>query len=113
MLGVRADAAGAQPGEPPLRPHDADVTGGYYQPVRAVATLDGDTLSPGIGLTRITCDLANAPFDIVVEFQARYHANHNPTLVGVMPWARTASLAARASTSDPATSPPRCRPGPR
>ena len=71
------------PGQPPRRPHDADVTGGFYQPVRAEASVDGAPLSPGIGLTRITCDLANAPFDIVTAFRARYHANTNPTLVGV------------------------------
>lgn len=72
-----------RPGEPPLRPHDADVTGGYYQPVRAVATLDGAALPAGIGLTRITCDLANAPFDVAADFSARYRPNVNPTLVGV------------------------------
>lgn len=71
------------PGQPPRRPHDADVTGGYYQPVRALATLDGDPLSPGIGLTRITCDLPDAPFDVVSEFRRRYRANTNPTLTGV------------------------------
>ena len=71
------------PGQPPRRPHDADVTGGFYQPVRAEASLDGAALSPGIGLTRITCDLANAPFDIVTAFRSRYHPNTNPTLVGV------------------------------
>jgi hypothetical protein len=71
------------PGEPPSRPHDADVTGGYYQPIRALATLDGHQLAPGIGLTRIACDLANAPFDIVVDFRGRYRANTNPTLLRV------------------------------
>jgi hypothetical protein len=71
------------PGQPPRRPHDADVTGGYYQPVRAEATLGGEPLSPGIGLTRITCDLPDAPLDVVIEFRRRYRANTNPTLVGV------------------------------
>ncbi|HEX3758297.1 MAG TPA: hypothetical protein VHW23_06305 [Kofleriaceae bacterium] len=71
------------PGQPPRRPHDADVTGGYYQPVRVLATLDGASLAPGIGLTRITCDLANAPLDIVRDFNRRYRANTNPTLVGL------------------------------
>lgn len=71
------------PGQPPLRPHDADVTGGYYQPIRAIAAIDGDPLPAGIGLTRITCDLANAPLDVVVDFRARYRANTNPTLLGV------------------------------
>jgi len=71
------------PGQLPRRPHDADVTGGYYQPVRARATLDGGPLAPGIGLTRITCDLPNAPLDTVIEFRRRYRANTNPTLAGV------------------------------
>jgi len=71
------------PGQPPRRPHDADVTGGYYQPVRAQATLDSEPLSPGIGLTRITCDLPDAPFDVFSEFRRRYRANTNPTLTGV------------------------------
>lgn len=71
------------PGKPPRRPHDADVTGGYYQPVRAEATLDGEPLAPGIGLTRITCDLPDAPLDTVLEFRRRYRANTNPTLAGV------------------------------
>lgn len=71
------------PGEPPRRPHDADVSGGYYQPTRALAKLDG-TQVPAIGLTRITCDLANAPLDVVQDFRARYHANTNPELVYVL-----------------------------
>lgn len=94
------------PGQPPLRPHDADVTGGYYQPVRALASLDGDTLAPGIGLTRITCDLANAPLDIVQDFQARYRPNTNPTLVRVT----AAGSAARDTGTElggPVTLPPR------
>jgi hypothetical protein len=73
-----------EPGQPPRRPHDADVTGGFYQPVRVLARLDSDQLPPGAGLTRIACDLANAPFDVVVDFRARYRANNNPTLVQVM-----------------------------
>jgi hypothetical protein len=78
------------PGQPPRRPHDVDVTGGYYEPIRAVATLDdGSQLAPGIGLTRLTCDLANAPFDVVMDFRARYHANQNPTLVSVVAEAPT------------------------
>ncbi|HEY0482400.1 MAG TPA: hypothetical protein VGD37_32995 [Kofleriaceae bacterium] len=86
------------PGKPPLRPHDADVTGGYYQPIRARAELAGDALTPGIGLTRITCDLANAPIDVAVEFRARYRANRNPTLVGVT--ALAAAAAPNAGAAD-------------
>lgn len=69
-----------EPGQPPRRPHDADVTGGFYQPVRMLAKLGADAQVPAIGLTRITCDLANAPLDVVQQFHARYHANTNPTI---------------------------------
>jgi hypothetical protein len=72
------------PGEPPRRPHDADVTGGYYQPIRALAKLAGDEQVPGVGLTRIACDLANAPLDALTQFRARYHANTNPVIVHVV-----------------------------
>ena len=46
-------------GQPPLRPRDPDVTGGYYQPLRLV---DGDTV--GFALERVTCDLAQAGADL-------------------------------------------------
>jgi hypothetical protein len=39
--------------------------------VRALAALDGDPLPAGIGLTRITCDLPDAPSDVVSEFRWR------------------------------------------
>jgi hypothetical protein len=71
------------PGEPARRPRDADVTGGYYEPVRVLAKLATDQI-PGIGLTRITCDLANAPLDAVLAFRASYRANTNPVLVHVV-----------------------------
>lgn len=72
-----------EPGEPPRRPHDADVTGGYYQPERALAKVGSDQV-PAIGLTRITCDLANASLDIVQQFKASYHANTNPVIDRVL-----------------------------
>ncbi|HVV82033.1 MAG TPA: hypothetical protein VHE35_03095 [Kofleriaceae bacterium] len=73
-----------EPGEPQRRPHDADVTGGYYQPIRALVNLSANVTVPSIGLTRTTCDLANAPIDVVVDFRARYHANVNPRIVSVI-----------------------------
>jgi hypothetical protein len=81
------------PGEPARRPHDADVSGGYYQPIRALAKLDPQV--PAIGLTRISCDLANASLDVVQAFRARYHANTNPVLAGleaVLPDGRVVAL---------------------
>jgi hypothetical protein len=64
------------PGQPPLRPRDPDVSGGYYQPVRVQA--DGVT---GFGLERIVCNLAAAGAEISVEFAQRYTANQNPSLL--------------------------------
>jgi len=63
------------PGQPPLRPRDPDITGGYYQPVR----IETDTLL-GFGLERITCNLAQAGTDIAVQFGQQYKPNENPTL---------------------------------
>lgn len=58
-----------KPGEPSGRPVDADVTGGFYQPV--VAWLD-DTAA--LGATRIACQIRDA------NFTRRYKRNRNPEL---------------------------------
>ncbi len=89
------------PGELARRPQDADVTGGYYQPVRVLAKTDVDPIA-AIGLTRIGCDLANAPLAAVVQFRASYRANTNPVLVHVV-----AQLPATADAIElPASLPP-------
>jgi hypothetical protein len=62
-------------GQPPLRPRDPDVTGGYYQPLRVK---EGDVT--GFALERVTCDLAAAGADIAVQFGMTYQANVNPML---------------------------------
>jgi hypothetical protein len=62
-------------GEPPLRPRDPDVTGGYYQPAR----VDGAG-EPTFGLVRITCNLKAVTTEIAAEFATRYTANLNPVL---------------------------------
>jgi hypothetical protein len=64
------------PGQPPLRPRDPDVSGGYYQPVRV--TYGGET---AFGLERITCNLAAAGAEIAIDFAKRYLPNQNPTLL--------------------------------
>ncbi len=58
-----------------FRPRDADPTGGYYQPVRAVL----DELV-AFGLSRITCKLPTAPPLVAHDYDVRYTANTNPTL---------------------------------
>jgi hypothetical protein len=81
------DTPAPMPGQPTLRPRDADVTGGYYQPVRAIVKDplgSGQTYVAAVALSRITCNLANAPVDVVVDFRNRYHANVNPDIERVL-----------------------------
>ncbi len=65
------------PEAPPggLRPHDPDVTGGFYQPVRA----EVDAIT-AFGLERLVCHLASASADVAQEFAVRYTPNKNPSL---------------------------------
>ena len=62
-------------GQPPVQARAPDVTGGYYQPVRA--ELDG---AATIALARIRCALAGASFDVAAAYAASYTPNQNPTL---------------------------------
>jgi hypothetical protein len=68
----------AEPGEPPHRPADPDVTGGYYQPVRTSIEA-----APGFsfGHVRLRCDLPGASVDLAREYSERYTDNQNPTLL--------------------------------
>jgi hypothetical protein len=66
-------------GEPPLRPRDADVTGGYYQPVEVkVGAVHSFVLE------RISCNLPNVSLDVAKEFQDRYKANSNPAFLRLL-----------------------------
>lgn len=69
------NAPPTKPGEPTLRARDADVTGGYYQPIGVRV----DMLQAFV-LERITCDLPNVSSDIAKAFQTRYKPNQNPAL---------------------------------
>jgi hypothetical protein len=66
------------PGQPTTRARDADATGGYFQPVTVAV---GGALA--IGLERVTCDLPEASLADARAWQAAYHPNQNPTLVGL------------------------------
>jgi hypothetical protein len=61
-------------GQPQGRPVDPDSTGGYYQPVRVLAS-DGTV---DLVQTRIVCGLAGATADVGVEYGQRYRINVNP-----------------------------------
>ncbi len=94
------------PGEAPRRPHDADVTGGFYQPIRALAQPGSpDQLVPAIGLTRIRCDLANAPIAVVRDFGQRYVTNTNPVIASAIAQAPGEVDALELPRSLPASSP--------
>ena len=71
------------PGEPAPRPTDPDSTGGFYQPLR-IAVPRASGYDYAVGLTRISCGLARVSSEQSSDYQARYRANENPTLSGVV-----------------------------
>ena len=73
------DAPSDMPG---VRPRDPDVTGGYYQPVRATWSAASGTLT-GFDLERIRCNLANAPADVTAMYNTNYKLNVNPTIASI------------------------------
>jgi len=80
---VPADACtnfGPLPSVPGARPADPDVTGGYYQPVRAVwHGSDGDETA--FGLERVLCRIGSiAPTDVAGKYLSDYVPNNNPYL---------------------------------
>ena len=76
------DTPDTKAGEPPGRPVDPDLTGGYYQPVRLQVGA-GDAATFAAAETRLTCGVAGASQDQVVELKKRRRPNTNPALVGV------------------------------
>jgi len=78
----------AADGQPPTRPRDADVTGGYYLPIRVELLVPEDLQRSGMTfpdslvgfqLQRIYCGLANAPGTVIHDYGA-YKLNNNPVL---------------------------------
>ena len=81
-----------EPGQPPIRPRDPDVTGGYYLPVRVSLWIPENLRRPGMagtdtlvsfGLERISCGLANVSSADARQFNETYTLNLNPRLAGV------------------------------
>jgi hypothetical protein len=66
------------PDPPPggFRPRDPDVTGGYYQPLRARTGTQTAFL-----LQRVRCNLASAPVEIASAYAQTYRENQNPKLL--------------------------------
>jgi hypothetical protein len=69
-------------GKPTVRPQDPDITGGFYVPVRATLSADGET-SLAFALERLTCKLANAPVEIVGAYMDMAKPNENPTIASL------------------------------
>jgi hypothetical protein len=76
-------------GQPPTSPRAADVTGGYYLPIRVellvpVNLRHGEMTTPnsivGFQLQRIQCGLALAPEVPIREYNKTYTLNNNPVL---------------------------------
>jgi hypothetical protein len=86
MAPLPADACtnfGPLPSMPGARPADPDVTGGYYQPVRAVWHSGGDQTA--FDLERIFCLIGSiAPTDVAGQFRNDYKTNTNPTLASIV-----------------------------
>lgn len=59
------------------RPRDPDITGGYYQPLRLTLPAEQGA-QVAFASHRISCNLANAPVDVVRAYRERYVANGNP-----------------------------------
>jgi hypothetical protein len=88
------DVPEPMPGQPPGRPVDPDITGGYYQPVRALAPGASSNIAI-VAETRLLCGLAQDSPDVVAAFTLRYHSNTNPLVatLGVKraaPWTAAA-----------------------
>jgi len=67
------------PLDPNARPRDPDITGGFYEPVRAtLPNPNGGAALLGFDLERIQCRLANAPSDVANEFNNPYEPAMNP-----------------------------------
>jgi hypothetical protein len=63
-------------GQPQGRPVDPDSTGGFYEPIRLLAS-DGTVT---IDQTRLACGLGGVATDVGVDFAHRYHVNANPAV---------------------------------
>jgi hypothetical protein len=93
-------------GKPALRPQDPDVTGGFYQPVRA-KLLDGGDMQIAFALERLKCPLANATSDITAMFNMMIKPNQNPAIASVTlePSGAATPLFAMGQTAAPVAAP--------
>ncbi len=70
-----------KPGEDPGRPFDPDLTGGYYQPVRAFGA--GENVRAEVAQIRVSCGVFGASAEQAADFRAHYHPNGNPEVAAL------------------------------
>src|SRR5262245_4941997 len=82
--GVACNNFGPLPSMPGARPADPDVTGGYYQPVRAVwHSGGGDEVA--FGLERVFCAIGFiAPNEVSSQYANEYVTNVNPAIASAV-----------------------------
>src|SRR4029079_11484965 len=106
MAQLPADACinfGPLPSMPGARPADPDVTGGYYQPARAVWHSGGGDAG-AFGLERVFCSIGFiAPNDVSSQYTNEYVTNVNPAIASAVldPAGAPAPLSAAGQTEPP------------
>jgi hypothetical protein len=85
--------------QPQGRPVDPDATGGYYEPVRLLASDGTVTLDQ----TRLSCGLGGVASDVGVDYLHRYHANENPSVAALSQVGAGGAAGAPLMTSDQGT----------
>jgi hypothetical protein len=77
------NAPAAKQGQPPLRPRDPDITGGYYVPVRLLADNGAGGTLMAFDFERVFCGVGSAPLTAIQDYNTRYKKNTNPTVQGL------------------------------
>jgi hypothetical protein len=77
------NAPAAKQGQPPLRPRDPDITGGYYVPVRLLADSGAGGTLMAFDFERVFCGVGSAPLTAIQDYNTRYTKNANPTVQGL------------------------------
>ena len=87
-----------------FRPADPDITGGYYQPLRALVQLSGGVVS-SVGRYRLRCGLPGASPIATTEYNRNYHLNTNPVIDNVTALLPGGPVMLQPSDADPKPAP--------
>ena len=77
------NAPAAKTGQPPFRPRDPDITGGYFVPVRLLVDDGLGERLMAFEFERVFCGLGGAPLTAIQDYNTNYKKNTNPTLGGL------------------------------